>query len=97
MSRTILLVDDSAVIRRSIRECIERDSGWEVCGESENGKLALEKVIQLWPDVVILDWQMPVMNGIETAKEIMRIAPSTTILMITLHDSAELARNALAA
>lgn len=97
MSHTILIVDDSAVIRRSVRACIERNSGWEVCGEAENGSIAIEKVRQLCPDVVILDWQMPVMDGLQAAKEIRRIAPSTTILIITMHESAELARNALAA
>lgn len=97
MSHTILIVDDSAIIRHSVRDCIERNTDWEICGEAENGRVAIEKVIHLHPDVVIIDWQMPVMDGLEAAKEIRRIAPSMTILMITLHDSAELARNALGA
>ena len=97
MSRRILIVDDSPLIRHSLRACIERNTDWEVCGEAENGRVAIERVQQLHPDVVILDWQMPVMNGLEAAKEIRRIAPSTTMLMITLHDSAQLTENAYAA
>ena len=97
MSHTILIVDDSGVIRHSVRDCIERNTDWEVCGEAENGRVAIEKVRQLHPDVVIIDWQMPVMDGLEAAKEIKRIAPSTTMLMITLHDSPELIRSAFAA
>jgi DNA-binding NarL/FixJ family response regulator len=97
MSRRILIVDDSALIRHSVRACIERNTDWEVCGEAENGRVAIERVQQLHPDVVILDWQMPVMNGLEAAKEIRRIAPSTTMLMITLHDSAQLTESAQAA
>ncbi|MGC1650189.1 MAG: response regulator, partial [Candidatus Sulfotelmatobacter sp.] len=70
MSHRILIVDDSAIIRHSIRICIEHNTDWEVCGEAENGKVAIEKVRQLRPDVVTLDWQMPVMNGLEAAREI---------------------------
>jgi len=94
MSHKILIVDDSALIRHSVRACIERNTQWEVCGEAENGKVAIEKVRQLHPDVVILDWQMPVMNGIDAAKEITRIDPAPTVLMITLHDSGELTLDA---
>jgi DNA-binding NarL/FixJ family response regulator len=86
MPRRILIVDDNTIIRRSIRHCIEQNTDWQVCGEAENGRIAVEKVQQLQPDLVILDWQMPVMNGLEAAREIHRIAPSTTMLMLTLHD-----------
>jgi two-component system response regulator NreC len=94
MPHRILIVDDNAIIRRSIRECIEDNTDWEVCGEAENGRLAVEKVRQLHPELVILDWQMPVMNGLEAAREIHRIAPSTTMLMLTLHDFGSLRQEA---
>jgi DNA-binding NarL/FixJ family response regulator len=97
MPRRILIVDDNTIIRRSIRECIEENTDWEVCGEAENGRLAVEQVQQLQPDLVILDWQMPVMNGLEAAREIHRIAPSTTMLMLTLHDFGSLRQEAQAA
>ena len=96
MSRRILIVDDNTIIRRSIRYCIEQNTDWEVCGEAENGRLAVEQVQQLQPDLVILDWQMPVMNGLEAAREIHRIAPSTTMLMLTLHDFGSLRQEAQA-
>jgi DNA-binding NarL/FixJ family response regulator len=94
MSHRILIVDDSAIIRHSIRACIEHNTDWEVCGEAENGKVAIEKVRQLHPDVVTLDWQMPVMNGLDAAREITRIDPRATMLMITLHDSGQLTQEA---
>jgi chemotaxis response regulator CheB len=94
MPHRILIVDDSAIIRHSLRACIESNTDWEVCGEAENGKVAIEKVQQLCPDVVTLDWQMPVMNGLEAAREITRIAPRATMLMITLHDSGQLTQEA---
>ncbi|HEY3974543.1 MAG TPA: response regulator transcription factor [Candidatus Sulfotelmatobacter sp.] len=90
MPHAILIVDDSALIRHSIRDCIERNTDWLVCGEAENGEAAIEKVRQLRPDVVIIDWQMPVMNGLDAAREINRIHPGATLLMITLHESTEL-------
>jgi DNA-binding NarL/FixJ family response regulator len=97
MSHRILIVDDSAIIRHSIRTCIEHNTDWEVCGEAENGQVAIEKVRQLHPDVVTLDWQMPVMNGLEAAWEISRIDPFTTLLMITLHENLLLTQEAQAA
>jgi DNA-binding NarL/FixJ family response regulator len=56
-----------------------------VCGEAENGKQAVEKVRELEPEVVLLDIQMPVMNGIQAAYEIRRISPATKILFFTVH------------
>jgi two-component system, NarL family, response regulator NreC len=97
MPHRILIVDDNAIIRRSLRDCIEENTDWEVCGEADNGRLAIDQVRQLSPDAVLLDWQMPVMNGLEAAREIHRIAPSTTLLMITLHDFGSLRQEAHAA
>lgn len=97
MSHRILIVDDSALIRHSVRSCVEGNTDWEVCGEAENGQTAIEQVRLLRPDVVILDWQMPVMDGLRAAREITRIAPGTTLLMITLHDCAQLTEDAHAA
>lgn len=85
VSFTILIVDDNAFIRHSLRCCLEREPEWKVCGEAENGQIAVEKVKELSPDVVILDWQMPVMNGLEAARHIARIAPKTAMVMLTLH------------
>lgn len=96
MAHRILIVDDSAIIRHSMRACIEHNTDWEVCGEAENGKVAIEKVRQLHPDVVTLDWQMPVMNGLEAAREISRIAPGATILLVTLHNNRVLTQEARA-
>jgi DNA-binding NarL/FixJ family response regulator len=94
MTHKILIVDDNDMIRHSVGACIERNTGWEVCGEAENGEVAIEKVRRLHPDVVILDWQMPVMNGLDAAREITRIAPATSMLMLTLHDSGQLTLDA---
>lgn len=96
MSNSILIVDDSDALRRLIRFCIEHSTPWQVCGEAENGVDAVEKVKALHPDMVILDFQMPVMNGLEAARQIARMAPNTAMVMFTLHDSAELSEQAQA-
>jgi hypothetical protein len=70
MSHTILIVDDSSLIRHTLRSFIEQTNEWQVCGEAENGAVAIEKVKELHPDVVILDLQMPVMDGLEAAGQI---------------------------
>ena len=79
---------DSAVIRRLVRTTIEW-SNWNICGEAENGAVAVEKVKELCPDVVILDLQMPVMDGMAAARQIALIAPKTEMLMFTMHNSAQ--------
>jgi DNA-binding NarL/FixJ family response regulator len=97
MLNRILIVDDSAIIRLFVRQFIEANTAWDVCGEAENGKVAVEKVSQLNPDVVILDLQMPVMDGLEAARQIAHIAPDTAMLMLTMHNSAQLREEAKAA
>lgn len=96
LSYSILIVDDSAPLRRSLRYWIEQDKTWTICGEAENGKVAVDKVKELRPDVVILDLDMPVMNGLEAGREIARIAPATSMVMFTMHSSEQLVKAARA-
>jgi DNA-binding NarL/FixJ family response regulator len=93
----ILVVDDSAVIRRLLRSTIEQNRDWKVCGEAENGEVAIQRVKQLRPNVVILDLQMPVMDGMEAARHIAVLAPETGMLMFTMHHSEQLLKDARAA
>jgi two-component system nitrate/nitrite response regulator NarL len=86
----ILIVDDNLAIRSALRQELSGHPRWEICGEAQNGKEAIEKVHTLKPDLVILDISMPVINGFETSREIRRIAPSVKILLHSLHDSPHL-------
>lgn len=97
MSHKILIVDDNADIRLLVRQCIEAHTAWNICGEAQNGKIAVERVVALNPDVVILDFQMPVMDGLAAAREISQLAPNTTMLMFTAHKSEQLVQAAKAA
>ena len=94
MSHSVLIVDDNTLVRRMLRSWLEQLSEWDVCGEAENGKLAVERVQELQPNIVILDLQMPVMNGLEAAREIKRLAPNTALIIFTAHASYQLVREA---
>lgn len=82
----ILIVDDHHAARTTLRELLDWHS-FQVCGDAQNGKEAIEKVAELKPEIVLMDINMPVLNGIAAAQEIRRIAPSTKIVFLTVHDS----------
>ena len=96
MTHTILIVDDSSTVRSSLRRWIETNPDFHVCGEAENGEVAIAKVIEMHPDIVILDLQMPVMDGLDAARHISQLAPNTAMVMFTMHPSGELLKVARA-
>lgn len=90
MHHGILIVDDNSSVRRSLRSLLQLSAGWDICGEAENGAAAVEMVEKLHPDVVVLDLAMPIMNGLESAREISKIHPHPHIVLYTLHASDQL-------
>jgi DNA-binding NarL/FixJ family response regulator len=85
----VLIVDDHAVVRDGVRSVLTLQRDMQVVGEAVNGKEALEKTIELLPDVVVMDIVMPVMNGLDAAKEICQKCASAKVLMLTQYDDAE--------
>ena len=83
---TVLLADDHAVVREGLRELIDREENLTVVGEAENGKEAVEKVAKLRPDVVLMDINMPEVNGIEATRRIKDRYPSTAVLVLSAYD-----------
>lgn len=83
MRKRILIVDDNPRIRGSVRSFIERRPGLEVCGEATDGPEGIEKGSELKPDVIVLDYSMPRMNGLEAAPALHQIVPSTPIILYT--------------
>jgi DNA-binding NarL/FixJ family response regulator len=75
----ILIADDDSTIRKLLRRILEGHAFWEVCGEAENGREAVDKATQLSPDLIILDFAMPVMTGLQAARE---IAKTSTVPML---------------
>jgi DNA-binding NarL/FixJ family response regulator len=94
---TILIVDDSTLIRRALRACLEEGHQWTVCGEAADGRTALEMVKDLKPDLIVLDLSMPGMNGFQLARELKCLRPGLPLLMFTGFKTPQLEMQALAA
>jgi len=90
----VLLADDHDSVRRSLRSLIEFHPGWDICGEAVDGRDAIKKIKRLQPDLVVLDIGMPYLSGLEVAREIKRSGPTTKILIVTIHSSEQVAREA---
>ena len=82
MSCRVLLADDHGIVRGGIAALLQRE-GFEVLGEAADGREATQKTCELRPDVVVLDILMPVLNGLDAAREILRRAPNTKVLLLT--------------
>jgi DNA-binding NarL/FixJ family response regulator len=93
----ILIADDHEVVRSGIRSIVETCEGWEVVAEAADGKDAIAKAVETTPDVAIVDYSLPVMNGIEVTRQIRARVPTTEILIFTMHDSEVLAAELLGA
>jgi DNA-binding NarL/FixJ family response regulator len=89
----VLIVDDHAFIRRGVQSILQAFPEWELCGEADNGRDAVRLVDELNPDVIVMDVTMPGMNGIEATRVIRRAHPDVKIVLLTLHESAEILRN----
>jgi DNA-binding NarL/FixJ family response regulator len=92
----ILLADDHEIVRHGLRRLLETQAGWEICAEAASGLEAVERARQLKPDVAILDYSMPGLNGAEAARQILAQSPHTEIMILTMHDSEQLLREVLA-
>src|SRR5688572_13001893 len=79
----VLVVDDAMLIRRMVTDVLAADPAIEVVGEAPNGRIALQKISQLTPDLVTLDVEMPEMNGLQTLKEIRKTHPRLPVIMFS--------------
>jgi|SRR5579872_1052119 len=86
----ILIADDSTLVRRVLRSLLEQDADWQVCGEATDGSEVVQRAVETQPDLIVLDFQMPVMNGLEAAREIAKFAPEVPMLLCTAHLSPDL-------
>lgn len=94
---TVLVADDHDVVRRGLRALLEERPECKVVGEASNGKDAMRIALETKPDVAILDYGLPLLSGIEVARQIRRRLPATEVLIFTMHDSEALLRDALEA
>ena len=94
---TVLLVDDHALVRRGFRRMLDDDDVLEVVGEASNGAEAVQLAAKLKPEVIVMDCQLPEMNGLEATRKILAAQPETAILMLSMHSEDTLVRQALEA
>jgi two-component system, NarL family, response regulator NreC len=86
----ILIADDHDIVRAGVRLLIEKQPGWEVCGEAADGREAVALAEKFQPDVAVLDITMPELNGLEAARQIKRRVPQVEVVMLTAHDNESL-------
>ena len=93
----VLIVDDHAFIRRGVQGILRSDPEWQLCGEADNGNDAIRLTNELNPEAIVMDVSMPGLNGVEATRVIRKTNPNVKILLLTLHESAELVRSAFQA
>ena len=93
----ILVADEQEVVRFGLRKMLERQPGWEVVAEASNGKEAISKSVETKPNVAILDYGLPLVNGVEATRHIRARLPNTEVLIFTVHDDDDLIRECLRA
>ena len=83
MAKSVLLVDDNAVIRQVLCQLFASEADFAVCGEAENGREAIEKAKELHPDLIVMDLSMPVMNGIDAAHFLKSLMPTVPLIIFS--------------
>jgi DNA-binding NarL/FixJ family response regulator len=97
MPLRIVIADDNKELRNKLRAMLEARPGWRVVAEAENGRDAIEKAREARPDVLVMDYSMPEIDGISAIPEVHRAAPQTEIVVLTVHDAQFTAGRAVAA
>ena len=86
---SVLLADDHMVVREGLRMLVETEGDIEVVGEAKTGREAVDMTLQLHPDVVVMDIAMPLLNGLQATRQILRTAPATKVLILSAHADPE--------
>jgi DNA-binding NarL/FixJ family response regulator len=95
MKFRILIADDNELVRKGLRTLLEGQSDWQIVAEAVNGREVVEKAGRHQPDVVILDYNMPEMDGLTAVPKIHQVAPGAEILVLTQHDAPYTVRRGL--
>ncbi len=96
-SITVLLADDHSLVRRGFRRMLEDDREISVVGEADDGQQAVELALDLRPRVVVMDFALPTMNGAMATRQILRAAPETAVLMLSMHSEISYVRSSFEA
>jgi DNA-binding NarL/FixJ family response regulator len=96
MAIRVVLADDHVLVRQSLKSLLERE-GLQVVGEASDGYEAVRRVNSLHPDIAVMDISMPIMNGVEVAREVRRSSPKTKSILLTQHNEGQYIFEALEA
>jgi two-component system, chemotaxis family, chemotaxis protein CheY len=88
MGKSVLVIDDNAFIRQVLRGVFTSEAGFDVCGEAENGQVAIEKAQALQPDLIVMDLSMPVMNGIDATRALKTLMPTVPVIVFSEYSDA---------
>jgi DNA-binding NarL/FixJ family response regulator len=83
--RRVLVVDDNPQVRQGLCEVFKREADFDVCGEAENGREAIDKANSLQPDLIVMDLSMPVLNGLEALRLLKDVMPNVPVIIYTAH------------
>jgi len=93
----ILIADDHEIVRSGLRRILQARASWEVVAEASDGREAVAKCLATTPDIVVIDYSMPLLNGVEATRQICEQLPKTQVLMFTMHDQEAVVREVLKA
>src|SRR4029450_10692769 len=93
----ILIADDHDVVRSGLRSILEARPAWKIVAEAADGKEAIRKALETKPDVAVIDYSLPLINGIEATRQIRKREPRIEVLIFTMHDEEVLIRSVLEA
>jgi DNA-binding NarL/FixJ family response regulator len=91
----VLLADDHAIVRKGLRSLVESMEGWRICAEAANGREAVALGLQHRPDIVVMDINMPELNGLDATRQLCAAIPGVRVLILSAHDSEQLVREML--
>ena len=96
-NKQIYIVDDHPLMRKGLAMTLEKEVGFDVCGQAESAEVALTEILKLKPDAAVIDISLPGMNGIELVKNLLHQEPNLKILIVSRHDEELYAERALRA
>jgi DNA-binding NarL/FixJ family response regulator len=92
---TILIVEDHAIVRQGLRRMLDLEADLEVVGEAQDGRQAIEMAKKFHPDVVLMDVAMPMLNGLEATRQVIKALPATKVLILSAHGDLAYVTNAM--
>ena len=91
---TVLLAEDHMIVREGFRKMLELEDDFEIVGEAQNGRAAVALVKKFHPEVVLMDIAMPLLNGLEATRQVLKAVPTTKVLMLSAHSDDAYVKNA---